>query len=884
MTKKPRHDPDCDASTDGFTSDFRQRAPVLLATDLLDALPTACLLAKTNGTLVYANPEAAALLGFESVAQLLHSSSACTWSLIEAFATPWWQSILDRPNKAVSSSLRQANGQCLQTLVRLAPAPDSNSGLLLAHISERSKTAEQFQQLQERYEALLRRSIDLEFKLALFPQPHFNQLSESALPLLGYAPGELLADGDALERIVHSEDRSNLLDPNAGEATPVGIVRFLHRDGRFLWMRVQKTCTRNARGELEIEGSARDVTRELEQDQALEESVELLRSIIDHAPVIVWSIDRKGKFELSEGRGLENLGLAPGQIVGQSIWDLYAEHPQIIEATRVALRGEPVDGTWDLGPIQFDFHYAPNFDRNGHPSGATGVAVDVTRRHRAEHENQRLLTAIEQATEAVVLTDRSGCVTYVNPAYDKTSGYDRDKALEKPWKNLEIATDQEFLKRLEVVLTEGLAWSGRTKSRRATGASYDEDVTLSPIRDPMGIIQGAVAVKRDITDQLRWEEQLRQSQKMEAVGQLAGGIAHDFNNLLQIIRGNLELLSNQPLEEYPQHLADDISHATDRAVKLVRQLLAFSRKDSVEFVTLRLDRVIFALLGMLRRLLGEDIEVDWLTASGLPYIRANAPQLEQIVVNLCVNARDAMPRGGRLQLKVSSEPLPPALASIHATSGEDRFAVLSVEDDGEGMSPEVRDRIFEPFFTTKGVGKGTGLGLATVYAIMERHGGFIDVLSAPGQGTSFRLYFPAVEGQESGSGTFKASRTVEGRNRLVLVAEDDPQIRNLTARFLARAGFRVVTAMDGAEADALISKNAEELSLVILDAIMPHLRGPDVYLRMRARGSMVPCLIVTGYDFQSLDPIPELVRAMVLQKPFDGQQLFDRLAQLLEDT
>jgi CheY-like chemotaxis protein len=283
-------------------------------------------------------------------------------------------------------------------------------------------------------------------------------------------------------------------------------------------------------------------------------------------------------------------------------------------------------------------------------------------------------------------------------------------------------------------------------------------------------------------------------------------------------------------------------------------------------------------------LLGEDIEVDWLTASGLPYIRANAPQLEQIVVNLCVNARDAMPRGGRLQLKVSSEPLPPALASIHATSGEDRFAVLSVEDDGEGMSPEVRDRIFEPFFTTKGVGKGTGLGLATVYAIMERHGGFIDVLSAPGQGTSFRLYFPAVEGQESGSGTFKASRTVEGRNRLVLVAEDDPQIRNLTARFLARAGFRVVTAMDGAEADALISKNAEELSLVILDAIMPHLRGPDVYLRMRARGSMVPCLIVTGYDFQSLDPIPELVRAMVLQKPFDGQQLFDRLAQLLEDT
>jgi PAS domain S-box-containing protein len=725
---------------------------------------------------------------------------------------------------------------------------------------------------------------DLVFRVAQEPSPHFEFMSPSSATLLGYPPGELLQNEAALNAVLHRDDRTYFLSGVRSEPDRRNVVRFLHRDGRVLWMVVQLTSDPRQCFSQSFEGVAHDITRQLEHEQALEETIELLHSVIDHAPVIVWSLDRHGQFELSEGKGLQSLRLASGRVVGQSVWDLYAPYPQIIEATKKALQGQVVDGTWDLGFVQFDFHYAPHFDNQGRPSGATGVAVDVTRRHRAEYANQQLLTAIEQAAEAVVVTDQRGCVNYVNPAYVRTSGYDRLQILGKPWKDCEISQELEFLATLEQVLSTGIAWSGRIHSKRATGAAFDEDVTLSPIRDHKEAILGAVAVKRDITDQLRWEEQLRQSQKMEAVGQLAGGIAHDFNNFLQIIRGNLELLINQPLDEYPQHLVDDISHATDRAAKLVRQLLAFSRKDPVEFVPLRLDRVIFALLGMLRRLLGEDIEIEWMAGKGSPHVRANAPQLEQVVVNLCVNARDAMPSGGRLRISIDNKPLAMSLGLKGSDQAVEHYAVLAIQDNGEGMSAEVRQRIFEPFFTTKGSGKGTGLGLATVYAIMERHGGFIDVTSEPGAGTSFFLYFPLVEGKETPSGTFEVSRSVEGNNRLVLVAEDDPQIRNLTARFLARTGFRVVTAMDGAEADVLVERNSSELSLVILDAIMPHLSGSQVYRRMRARGSKIPCLIVTGYDFQSLDPIPDPEHTLVLQKPFDGRQLFDKLAQLLGEN
>jgi two-component system, cell cycle sensor histidine kinase and response regulator CckA len=880
--------PDPDAPQDGYASESRQRTVNWPLRSMLDSMPGAWFFIRLDATLAFVNDAAAQSLGYTRLELLsLRWLDFTEASDPRAFAL-FWASLPSNEPTTLTTRQRRKDLTSFPVEVRASRILLDGEELVVANtvdLTERETARASLVESEARFGRILEQVPDLVFRITLDPMPRFEFVSPNSLTILGYAPDEIHGSAKQFERIVHADDRPNLLSAQDSGIKGDSIVRFIHRDGHFIWMDVRKARIASVEFNVRLEGVARDVTRELEHEQALEESVELLRSIIDHAPVIVWSLDRTGRFELSEGKGLGEMGLKPGQIVGMSVWDLYAEFPAILEATRRALAGESVDGTWNLGAVQFDFHYAPHFGQDSKPAGATGVAVDVSRRHRAEHTNQQLLTAIEQAAEAVVVTDPTGKVVYVNPAFVSTSGFSKQQVEGQPWSRFEIADDAEFLEGLSSLLTAGRHWSGRIRSRRCDGTRFDEEATLSPIRGDRGEMLGCVAVKRDITRQIRWEEQLRQSQKMEAVGQLAGGIAHDFNNLLQIIQGNLELFSQQPLGEYGQHLLDDVAHATDRAKKLVGQLLAFSRKDSVEFVTLRLDRVIFALLGMLRRLLGEDIEVLWEAGPAVPHIRGNSAQIEQVVVNLCVNARDAMPRGGRLKLSVEGKHQDELGAAVGAPRDSrrvvERYAVLTVHDEGDGMPEEVRQRIFEPFFTTKGVGKGTGLGLATVYAITERHGGFIDVSSELGRGTGFRLYFPAIVAEEAPSGTFKVSRTVTGRDRLVLVAEDDPQVRNLTARFLVRSGFRVITATDGLEAEAVISKHEAELSAVVLDAIMPHLRGPDVYLRMRERGCMVPCLIVTGYDFQSLDPIPELRRALVLQKPFDGPKLFDKIAQLL---
>jgi PAS domain S-box-containing protein len=857
---------------------------------MLDSMPGAWFFIRPDSTLAFVNDAAARALGYSRLELLsLRWCDIATTPSEQAFRS-FWAALPENEPTTFAAWLSRRNSSTFPVEVRASRIVLDGEELIVAYtvdLTENESAKLTLMEAQAQFKRIVEQVPDLVFRIVLDSEPYFEFVSPNCNTILGYASNELCGSPRHFALVVHADDRAHLLANQGERSKGNSIVRFVHRDGHFISMDVRATHTLTHDRKRQIEGIARDVTVELEHEQALEESVELLRSIIDHAPVIVWSLDRGGRFELSEGKGLTELGLQPGEVVGRSVWDLYAGLPSILEATRRALLGEPVDGSWNIGDVHFDFHYAPHFGPNGEPAGATGVAVDVSRRHRAEHSNQQLLTAIEQAAEAVVVTGPSGDVVYVNPAFLRTSGYAKAEVEGKPWSRFEIADDLEFQNHLMNLLGGGASWSGRIRSRRADGTRFDEEATLSPIRDDHGKMLGCVAVKRDITQQIRWEEQLRQSQKMEAVGQLAGGIAHDFNNLLQIIHGNLELLSTQVLGEYSQHLVDDIAHASERASRLVGQLLAFSRKDSVEFVTLRLDRVIFALLGMLRRLLGEDIDIQWNSGPGVPHIRANAPQLEQVIVNLCVNARDAMPKGGRIRISVTTkrkhEITPTLLASIPSESLSESYAVLTVQDEGEGMPNEVRERIFEPFFTTKGVGKGTGLGLATVYAIMKRHGGFIDVTSELARGTEFQLFFPGVEAEDAPSGTFKIHRAVEGRNRLLLVAEDDPQVRNLTARFLARAGFRVVTAIDGLDAENLIAKHEHELSGVVLDAIMPRLRGPDVYLRMRERGCRLPCLIVTGYDFQSLDPLPELENALVLQKPFDGPKLFDKIALLLGD-
>jgi PAS domain S-box-containing protein len=532
------------------------------------------------------------------------------------------------------------------------------------------------------------------------------------------------------------------------------------------------------------------------------------------------------------------------------------------------LRGTLVEGT--------PGHHAPILE---------GIARDVTHSHEAELANRRLSAAIEQAAEAVVVTDAQGNVEYVNPAYRHTSGLAEGQAIGRPWRELEVRHDRAFLRRLERLFERGEVWQGRIQSVRANGSAYDEDGTLAPIRDEAQRLAGAVAVKRDITEQLQLEEQLQRAHRLEMVGQLAGGIAHDFNNLLHIIHGHTQMMQLIDLQGFARakdltEMLHEVDKAAARAAVLVRQLLAFSRSDDGAPIDLRLDELVSSLHSLLQRLLGQQIQLVLRNDSGAVLVRGNRAQLEQVVTNLCLNARDALPSGGFLHVSID-EPPREKLPAVLKSRLDESYVRLSVSDDGVGMTREVQRRLGEPFFTTKRPGEGVGLGLATVYAIVQAHRGFIDVSSARGKGSTFHVYLPrSSERREAGP---QAKPSIDGRGRLALVAEDEPSMLQLTACYLKEAGFDVLIATSGPEAERIVRERGQELALCVLDSVMPGFGGEGVQQVMRELGLPTPVLFVTGQDSRRLESALAAEGVALLHKPFGSQELLEQAGLLLHE-
>jgi len=537
--------------------------------------------------------------------------------------------------------------------------------------------------------------------------------------------------------------------------------------------------------------------------------------------------------------------------------------------------------------VWMELRLAPVTTTDGAPPVVEGVARDVTQSHHAELQSRRLLAAIEQAAEAVVVTDGTGIVEYVNPAYRHTSGIAESDALGRPWRELEVRKDKAFLRRLSAALGKGEVWQGRIQSERTSGMRYDEDATLAPIRDEVGQQVGCVAVKRDVTEQLALEEQLHQAQKLEAVGQLAGGIAHDFNNLLHVIQGHTHMMQALDLDGFVHErdlmeMLGEVDKAAERAATLVRQLLAFSRKGGAEFSEIRLDELVASLHGMLHRILGPHIQLMLDCKAGRVVILGNAAQLEQMITNLCINARDAMRPGGYLHIT-----LEPAehneQPTLFRSRSDEAYVRLTVRDDGAGMSSDVQRRLYEPFFTTKQPGEGVGLGLATVYAIVQSHQGFIDSSSARGKGTTFNVYLPRLDAGWRVGPRPQSRPRVEGRGRLVLVAEDEPAVLQLTSCYLRQVGFEVMQASNGPEAERLLDERGSEIALAVLDAVMPGFGGQGVHQAMKDRNLGAPVIFVTGYDYQTLAGAIGEKGVAMLQKPFGQSELLNQVGRLLEE-
>jgi len=426
--------------------------------------------------------------------------------------------------------------------------------------------------------------------------------------------------------------------------------------------------------------------------------------------------------------------------------------------------------------------------------------------------------------------------------------------------------------------------------QRSDGTPFHTEVSLcrvQNVREPL-----LIAVVRDVSDRVRAERereeleaQLRHAQKMEAVGQLAGGVAHDFNNVLQAIVGYTDLCTHALPEDAPaRSYLEQVRKAADRAADLTRQLLAFSRRDPLNPAVLDLNAVVGDMLEMLRRLLGEQVEVVFRPSRSLPPVLADASQVQQALMNLCINARDAMPDGGTAVIETAEVSYDSRFVRANPWARKGRFVKLQVTDTGVGFSDEVRERMFEPFFTTKEPGVGTGLGLATVYAIVERHGGFLRATSVPAAGASFCLHFPVTEEAAPIRDPQDSQTPPAPRGReTILVAEDDDLVRSLAVAVLERAGYTVVSATDGDDALRIFDEHGGSLDLALIDIVMPRLGGRDAARELRKRAPDLPILFLSGYAHQPGQPDwGDLPPTELLRKPYSPAELLSRVRSALD--
>jgi PAS domain S-box-containing protein len=483
---------------------------------------------------------------------------------------------------------------------------------------------------------------------------------------------------------------------------------------------------------------------------------------------------------------------------------------------------------------------------------------------------------LDSVRQAIIATDVNGRIITWNAYAEVVYGWSAEEASGKYLEDLVAVTGtiDDETRQFEAQLRAGKRIDHERKVRRKDGSITSVSVRAAPLLDATGKVTHIVRSSMDISERLRLEQQYRHAQKMEAVGRLAGGVAHDFNNMLTVIKGHAEFLSRAlPPEGDLREDIDQIFKAAQRASRLTRQLLAFSRQQVMEKEVVDVNALLRDFEKMLVRVIGEDVSLDLSLASSPSYILADSGQVEQAVMNLAVNARDAMPDGGELNLSTRAISISPDEIPRYTEAKAGKYVAIGVADTGTGISPDLLPRIFEPFFTTKEGGRGTGLGLATVYGIAQQLGGFVDVVTKPGKGSTFTLFLPAVKQDVAESIKAAAEASVRG-DETVLLVEDQDEVRGVARRILITSGYRVVEARNGVDALALLHDLSFNVDLVLTDAVMPQMGGPDLVRAIKVKEPNLPVVMVSGYTDRELVTYgARELNVPFLPKPFRADDL-----------
>ena len=519
---------------------------------------------------------------------------------------------------------------------------------------------------------------------------------------------------------------------------------------------------------------------------------------------------------------------------------------------------------------------------NGKPA-IIGTLLDITERKRAEEQLSKLWQAVEQSPVSVVITDLMGRIEYVNPRFAEVSGYSEAELVGQNPRILKSGSmDHDFYQNLWQTISSGREWHGELHNKKKNGELFWESGSIKAVKNSEGRITHFVAVKEDVTQRKQSFDQLRQVQKMEAIGQLAGGIAHDFNNLLTIINGYSTLLirgleSGSPMRKE----AEQILRAGERAADLTRQLLSFSRRQILEPKVLNINVQVRSVEKMLKRLIGEHIELVTRLSDDIGFIKIDPGQIEQIIMNLVVNARDASETGGEIAIETCNCDLDETFSGQHPGSVTGSYVRVTVRDRGFGMTEEVKRRLFEPFFTTKEMGRGTGLGLATVYGIVKQSGGYIDVISQPDQGAAFNIYLPRVF-QPADALKRQASEEQSQGSQTILVVEDEPGVLNLVVHTLRKRGFCVFETTDPEHGVTLFEEHQDEIDMLLTDVVMPFMSGPTLAETLTRIKPQLKVLFMSGHTDNKVSFEKILEQGVpFLPKPFASDTLIKKVRETL---
>ena len=631
----------------------------------------------------------------------------------------------------------------------------------------------------------------------------------------------------------------------------------------------------------------------IESEQKYRELVELANSII-----LRWNSD--GRITLLNEFGQRFFGYDADEIVGRHVvgtlvpetetsgrdlaqlMDRICADPRAFEQNvneNIRRNGDRVWIAWTNRIV---------YDADGNVAEILSIGTDITERRRMEETLRLQDRAIQQVSQGILITDPNqpdSPIVYVSHGFERITGYAKDEVIGKNYRMLHgDRTDQNTVAKLVAAISDGHSCEVEFVNYHKDRTPIWINLSVNPVFNDDGSLAYFVGLQTDITGRMLLEDQLRQSQKMDAIGKLAGGIAHDFNNLLTIISGYSNLmLDTSTLSDSDREGIAEIRTASDRAASLTRQLLAFSRQTILQPVVLDLNVEIAETSKMIQRLIGEDIELRLTLDPAIDHIKFDPGQLNQVLINLAVNARDAMPKGGLLTIETARANLSEDYATTHLDSTSGPHVMLAVSDSGCGMTPEIQARIFEPFFTTKELGKGTGLGLATVFGIVQQSGGFIHVYSEVDRGTTFKIYLSAIEREETKHETNATAADLNG-NETVLIVEDEEGVRSLASRALIARGYRVMVARDGMDALRLMNTHVGPLHLVVTDVVMPNLGGPAMAERLSERFPSVKILFTSGYTDDAVIR-HGLLNADVpfLQKPYSPLALATRVRRLLDE-